>query len=280
MSLAADELFATALRSSFKGPDVEHEEHWDAVKALRQLGTDEVFERAVGLTRSDSVKERVLGADILARLGYPPEERREALVERSLPVLLELAEREGHPDVLESVGYALGHLELPEALPTLLRFAVHPDPGVRETAAWGLDLVIGEGAAPPAVVQTLIELTRDTEAEVRDWAACALAWLEDDSEPITEALIARLEDPDGDVRGEACRGLAMRQDPRALAAVQRELEGTPRWEALGAAEELADEQLLPALIALRDSGWAEDDRDEHFLAGAIEKCGGSTTARA
>jgi hypothetical protein len=68
--------------------------------------------------------------------------------------------------------------------------------------------------------------------------------------------------------------LVCRGDERGATALKRELEGDPAFTALDAAERLADRALLPALLALRDRGWAEDAIDQLYLDGAITACGG------
>lgn len=58
-------------------------------------------------------------------------------------------------------------------------------------------------------VQTLIELSADVDPQVRDWATFGLGVQIDRDDPaVRHALMARLEDPDIDTRGEAIRGLA------------------------------------------------------------------------
>jgi HEAT repeat protein len=60
----ANELFLT----SFEG-DYDDEIAWNAVRSLRQLGTEEVFQLAAAYCRSDSPKRRARALDVLAQLG-------------------------------------------------------------------------------------------------------------------------------------------------------------------------------------------------------------------
>jgi HEAT repeat protein len=130
----------------------------------------------------------------------------------------------------------------------------------------------GDGGAPETLVQALIELTADSDAEVRDWATAGLGSMldDEDSAAIRDALAGRLDDSDAEVRGEALRGLAVRGDSRALDAIDRELRGQPAESAVDAAEVLGDSRLEPALRALRDRGWAEDETQLKSLEEAIE----------
>jgi HEAT repeat protein len=71
----------------------------------------------------------------------------------------------------------------------------------------------------------LIHLTKDSCEVVRDGATFGLGSLTDkDSAAICSALLARLDDPDDIVRGEALVGLARRQDDRVIKPLLRELE--------------------------------------------------------
>jgi HEAT repeat protein len=75
--------------------------------------------------------------------------------------------------------------------------------------------------------RTLIQLSADPDAEVRDWATFALgAWLDDDAS-VDDALAARLDDPDEETRGEAIHGLARRNDPRVIPALIAALAVNP-----------------------------------------------------
>src|SRR6202035_251662 len=66
-------------------------------------------------------------------------------------------------------------------------------------------------------VDVLLNLMRDDDSDVRDWATFGLGSLSDkDSPTIRNALFEALNDPDVDVRQEAQVGLAKRRDIRVL----------------------------------------------------------------
>jgi HEAT repeat protein len=72
----------------------------------------------------------------------------------------------------------------------------------------------------PLAVQTLLILTRDPDEDVRNWAVFGLGNLGDaDSTEIRDALFARLNDSNEEVREEALVGLAKRKDTRVLPAL-------------------------------------------------------------
>jgi hypothetical protein len=133
-------------------------------------------------------------------------------------------------------------------------------------------------------LETLIELSRDADTEPRDWAtfelAVSLALLEkpDASDPdVLAALMARLDDPQCEIRNQAAYGLALRHDPRAFEVVDRQLRDPHEaWDwILDAAEELADPRLLPALDALA-AWWPKEDAG--WLEAAFAACRGEALA--
>jgi HEAT repeat protein len=128
-------------------------------------------------------------------------------------VLLTLLEAEATPEVLASIGVALGHRADARAIGPLLPFQQHPDPDVRHAVVFGL-----LGQTDPRAVACLIALSADPEAHVRDWATFGLAvQIDTDTSALREALHARLHDPDGNTVGEAMVGLARRKDARVIA---------------------------------------------------------------
>jgi HEAT repeat protein len=70
-----------------------------------------------------------------------------------------------------------------------------------------------------------MQLMRDSDSDVRDWATFGLGTQsEADSEAIRGALFERLPDTDQDTRAEAAVGLAKRKDLRVLPVVLEELD--------------------------------------------------------
>jgi HEAT repeat protein len=64
----------------------------------------------------------------------------------------------------------------------------------------------------PAAIEALLELSRDSDVDVRNWATFALgSQIDVDTPQIREALRNRLSDSDEDTRSEALCGLARRK---------------------------------------------------------------------
>ena len=122
-----------------------------AISELQLRGTLDVFEHAHQLCTSSDTYERRVGADILGQLGTPDPK----FHEETLAILLGMLEQEREPEVLKSIGIALGHRHDPRAIEPLVRLKKHPDEDVREGVVFGLLDHEDELA-----IQTLIETLR------------------------------------------------------------------------------------------------------------------------
>ncbi|MGW7366217.1 ankyrin repeat domain-containing protein [Streptomyces sp. NPDC054841] len=155
---------------------------------------------------------------------------------RVVPLLRELARESTEPEVIQSAVLGLGHHGDPAALPEILRHAAHPDREVRYRVALTLGGLVPGGHSEG--IEVLIALSRDGDERVRDWATMALAGVDADTPEIRTALADRLRDDDADTEAEAARGLAMRQDSRAVGALTRILaDEDPEGYAYSTAEQ-------------------------------------------
>ncbi|WP_405986389.1 ankyrin repeat domain-containing protein [Streptomyces sp. NBC_00872] len=208
-----EELAERALSSGDPGRD-----DWvESVSALWRRGDEETFEEAALWCASEEPLRQAFGADVLARLGAV--DGPSPFTERAVPLLRELSRRAVEPELVRAVVVGLGQHADPVALPEILRHTGHPDTGVRRRAALALTGLVPGGHRDG--VWALILLSRDADASVRDRAVLALADVDADSHEIREALAARLNDPDAETAAKAARGLAVRQDPRAIDALAR-----------------------------------------------------------
>jgi hypothetical protein len=222
-------LFAQTLLGDYEGDDA-----WSAVSTLRQNGSRDVFERAATWCQADEPLKRARAVAILCQL------RRPTVADASMDapewmfrdeasaLVTEMVEREKDPVVLDSAISALGHLDDPKAIPLIIRYQDHADENVRFAAAFALGCFPNDGQS----VCSLLKLTSDSHADVRDWAVFGLGVLGDaDSPDIREALLRCLDDADEDVREEAAVGLGKRHDQRLiprLLAMLDEPELAPR----------------------------------------------------
>ncbi len=234
---STDELFRVALSE----PDVDL--RWRAIQALHWRGGRDVFERAAALCRGERPIERMTGADVLAQLGLPDHD----FPDEAIAILAALIEHERDASVVASALSAFGHLGGPPDLTAVAPLKDHPDPSVRHSLAYALGF-----REEPLAIDTLIALTRDEEANVRDWATFGLGQGDADANPIRDALAERLDDEDDDVRAEAIAGLARRRDERALEPLVDALRaGETGPQIFEACEAMADPRLVPELLYLR-----------------------------
>ena len=232
------------------------------VDALQADGTRETLEVALAACRSPSPRERSIGADVLGQLGFADSTPFWA---ESAPVLAALAAGDESPDVVQAAVVALGHLawehadDMRSVVPLLVRLAHHRDRNVRHGVAVSLPRFQDDEAA----IASLIGLTRDRSARVRNWATFGLGNQTDvDSAAVREALFERLDDRDQDARSEALAALATREDPRVLervvAALANGLEGVLLYlcrAILEAAPAYRDPRVRAGLAALAAGDW-------------------------
>ncbi|WP_175409097.1 ankyrin repeat domain-containing protein [Streptomyces sp. TRM64462] len=207
-----EELAERALRCG----DPALDDWTEAAEALARRADDETFDAAVAWCGDGDPVRQTFGAEVLARLTAGTSARA-GFGARALPVLRELAREARDGDLVRAVVRALGVQGDPAVLPDVLRHAVHPDPRVRRGVAVAVTGLVPAGHREG--VTSLITLARDGDATVRAAAAHALAVAPDDSPAAREALADRLDDPDPVTAAEAARGLAIRQDERAVPAL-------------------------------------------------------------
>jgi HEAT repeat protein len=237
----ASELVRQALAAGRAG---DENERWDRVVDLHRTGGAAVLHEARRLCSSRDPERRRLGADILGqaragtaadgtpRIGDPTHEA-------AMRILLDLAARERHPDVLHSLGIAFGHRHDARGIPALVRWRADRDPGVRYAVAFGL-----LGLTDPVAIDTLIELSDDDDAHVRNWATFGLArQVPTDTAAVRDALFARGADPDDDARAEGISGMARRRDERVVPMLLDALT-RPSWT--GSAPDLVHDALHQA----------------------------------
>lgn len=243
-SISISELIEQAITA----PD-DSDERWKAVSHLHKLGTREVFEAARTLCGSSDPLHRSLGADILGQLGWQEKAFHEESVGLLIPMLQDTS-----LDVVYSAICSLGHRRDPRAVPGLCRLAQHEDDDIRFGVAFAIGSFDGKAAT-----DTKLALMKDISRDVRNWATFAFNVTEDDSPEIREGLRARLEEDDGEIRGEALVALASRRDPASLDATRLELsrEFAGDW-VIEAATMVGDASLLPGLHRIRTL-WSPED---------------------
>jgi HEAT repeat protein len=256
----------------------DSDKRWEHVTTLHRRNDEDAFHTAVALLDSDEPQRRELAADILAQLGAGKDARPYARPAAEL--LIQRIEHETHPEVLQAMATAFQHLGDARCIPVLHSLRDHPSEDVRYGVVFGL-----LGHEDDLAVQALIELSRDPDEDVRDWATFGLgAQIERDDAQVRDALVARLEDPHDDTRAEAISGLAVRGDERAIPSLLAELDdstdlddlSTLEGEALLALAVRTGDQRLCQHVHLLRQAWADKSPTEPMpdeLRDAIEACG-------
>ena len=176
---------------------------------------------------------------------------------------------EDSPEVLASIGIALGHRGDARGIGPLLPFQQHPNADVRYGVVFGL-----LGHTDPRAIDCLIALSADPEVRVRDWATFGLGvQIDTDTPELRAALRARLQHPDGDTAGEAMVGLARRKDAQVVAPLRELLQaGDVGSLPLEAAVALADQLLLPTLQQVQAQWSGNQEWPYQLLEEAIAAC--------
>ena len=202
---------------------------WEAVRDLHTIGTRDVFDKAEEWCKSREPLKRARGADVLGQLGKTAENPTARFADESFKILSALLSGEADARPLASAVAALGHLSIADAVPVIAQRRAHPNDEVRFLVAFALGCYPDDERS----IGPLIELTRDNDSDVRDWATFGLGVLgKADLAEIRTALVERLDDADQDTREEAMVGLAMRHDTRVVTPLVNALQETPDSERL------------------------------------------------
>lgn len=212
-----------------------------AFAAARPHDDDAVFRRLGDIVRGDPGAALDAGLELLQS---PEADRRElgaelvgvaaevdpALVDRALPPLRRVLVEEAEPGPISSAIIRLGQLSDAGARDRIIAFARHPERDVRFAVAFalpGVSLVDDDGdlaILTDDALAALRELSTDPDDDVRNWATFGIGGMHEGDDPaIREALLARVEDPHDETRGEAISGLAFRHDERVLPHHLREI---------------------------------------------------------
>ena len=219
------------------------EEYWDLLGKTTGVGSV-AADLALRMLRSNDSVVRATGCDLLgAACNGNGEPHRWAAT-----ALVDLAASETSREVVRSIAGALEHVADLSAIPLLVELASYDDSDVRRKVALALPAAMTDHC-DDAAVEALIRLSRDPDAATRNWATFGLGrQVGVDSAEVREALWARTDDKDPDVREEGICGLARRRDRRMLPLVADLLAaGDAHSWLFDAAAWLGDESLVPLL---------------------------------
>ena len=262
------------LRRAAAIADYEDDGRWAIIGELQRRTDRTAFDAVGELAGSADPLERIVALDVLAQIGYLAER---PFLDETLPLLID-ASHDTDADVIAAAVTALGCLWNPRALPAILRHTGHPSVNVRYSVAFAIPGAAGDPPSPHAI-EALIALSADPDGETRDWATFGLGSQFDgeDTDAIRDALAARLNDPEGNISGEALLGLALRRDPRALPVLLACLDDDPGNLIVEAAAALGASEALPALERLKREGWQLAEPRPSVLDDALRACADPVT---
>lgn len=191
--------------------------YWSYIIELRNRKTDDVFVKSVALTKSEILKEKIIGINILAQFGIPRQYQDEIL-----DIYFNLLSTEIDKNVISSVLYAIGHNNnklSQNQINSVCNFVNHESTKVRQSLVFALLSVENIKA-----IKTLVELTKDKNVAIKDWATFGIGvQISTDNEMIRKALWQRINDEDQSTRFEAILGLALRKDKNIKEVLKNEL---------------------------------------------------------
>lgn len=133
---------------------------------------------------------------------------------------------------------------------------------VRRATAFAISVINDKETIP-----LLINLLKDPNGDVRNWAAFAININKYDNSDIRDYFVEMLQDKNEEVRIEAIIGLSYRKDKRVLSVLCDELKkNTVYDDIIEAAGELGDKTLLPVLDTML---YKFDDNE--IITSAIDK---------
>lgn len=233
---------------------------------IHYRGGEEEFKIGENYLRSDDPIDRVVGADILAQLGWQDRTYLKESVDLLIPALQDTNEF-----VVYSVCCALGHRSDARAAAHIVKLADSLSAQIRYGVVSALLEQESQGA-----IDVMIVLSSDSDRDVRNWAMFGLgSQIDVDTIEIRDALFVGVSDNDSEIRGEALVGLATRGDQRVVDLLLDEWEkfddvGTLSLEA---AEETASPRLHSKLLYLQDAlNFSGDVQFESQLQSAINAC--------
>ncbi len=197
--------------------DDDDDATWVAVTELQKRGSREVYDGVMPLLASAMPLMRERATTILAQFGYAgwsAQDLSQACIDALSARLTDPVD-----SVRVGAACALATRKDLRGFPILIAEIANADRDIR----WRIVNAL-TGSDERSATDALIEMTRDCDDMIRDWAAFALGSQSDADYPeLRDALVACLSDDDDVTRGEAHKGLAKRRDERGVAALQAEL---------------------------------------------------------
>ncbi|MER6078954.1 HEAT repeat domain-containing protein [Streptomyces sp. NPDC001833] len=211
--------FAELLARALTRPDRDHAVWTASVMALGARLDDETWAEATRRARDRDPLHRLFAADVLLSTIIADAQRRETTLQDRALDLLPWAGRERDTDVLSVLLNALTWTSGPATDALGLAHVTHPDPRIR---GWVPDLLDRAGGMlRPESLAAVLALARDPDPEVREHTCFWLSHYRGPEPEIADVLVELTYDVRQRTRAVAVAALALRDDPRCVAAEPR-----------------------------------------------------------
>lgn len=247
----------------------DDEQRWDSIFSLANNATDELFEIIIEYSLSSDSIDKILSADVLGRLGdCDLITSKGCLVgEASLDILLGMLSVEKDTKVTLSIITALQHHHHDKIIDYVVPFKNSCSENIRRAVALAI-----AGYMDSLAINTLLELSKDTDIQTRSWSVFAISQqTESSSTEIIECLRSACNDENDEVRAEGLYGLAIRNDSQfarlALSVLNQDWVHTLAIQAIIKRPISIVKERLTELLAC-----SNDDAMSNLLLQAISKC--------
>lgn len=241
--------------------------YWKYISELRKRKSKDIFEKSIELTKSEISKEKIIGINVLAQFRYPRLHQKEIL-----KTYFNLLKTEKDNKVISSILYAIGHNNdnlTEKQIDIVCSFKNHKSVNVRHGL---VSAILAIDKTKP--INTLIQLTKDKDSDIRDWATFGIGTqIETDNLIIRETLWERINDSDENTRFEAIIGLAKRKDQKIKDILKNELLKIDEFGSLilEAIEELNDKEFIALIEEQIKKNKVLKNVNEDWLVETLEK---------
>lgn len=241
--------------------------YWNNISELRKRATEEIYDQAYKLAKSENDKKKIIGIDVLAQLGFDPRIGQQKTVE----LYFELLKNEQNDDVLFSLFFGISHNNenlTEKQILKLTEFKNSKNKDIRYSLVSALSTIEN-----PKAIETLIELSEDKYSSIRNWATFGIGTLSEEiNDRILNALWRRTKDKHQETRLEAIVGLANRQQSAVKANIVDEIKGGNYTTLLfDAIAELNDKDFISYLENDLKSAKKDTNANKEWLA-ELESC--------
>jgi hypothetical protein len=235
--------------------------YWNNISELRKRATEEIYDQAYKLAKSENDKNKIIGIDVLSQLGFDPRVRQQ----ETINLYFELLENEQNNKVLFAIFFGISHNNenlTKNRVLKLIEFKNFENNDVRYSLVSALS-----GIKNPKAIETLIELSDDKFSSIRNWATFGIGTLsEENNDRIINALWKRTKDKHQETKLEAIVGLANRNGFKVKEQIIDELKkgeyGTLLFDAI---ETLKDKDFIPYLKSNLKSAEKDSEIKEKWI---------------